>query len=271
MERYKSIFNNEMGEKVALSTTIKQMELELNKTGAKMLEMQEVFSERLKEALRSDAATERERELQMNVVKLEKDLEEAMASLSLANESQKKALDNVMTTQRPYAELSRELISLNAQLQGAAKHRMTIEEDRDRLREMLGRHDLTCATNVDRLTASDRARILKLNREIVKKDKDLTAKQQELADIHTRLDAMQSSGQNKVTQLELALSQATFKLARIKEADDKHKQDFQVRKQMAAQAIRAREIRVGVQVQADRGKFTGIVCSKDSGLGGSLQ
>jgi chromosome segregation ATPase len=239
--RYKSIYDNVMGDKVALSASIKELEASRHRLEAKVLEMREVFEERLKQAKQSDEATEREKELQLHVVRLEKDLEEAMASLSLSNESQKKALDNVMTTQRPYAELSRELIALNKQLQAAAKQRMALEEDRNRLQEMIGRHDLTCAVNVDRLTALDRARNQKLSREVVQKNQEVTAKQKELADLHARLDSLQTAGQNKVTQLELALSQAQFKLARMKEATDKYQQDFKTRSQLAAQAVRAKQ------------------------------
>jgi chromosome segregation ATPase len=129
----------------ALSKSMEKLQ-ESQKTAASLIAQLKASYESKLEGMRDTRIpAARERELLDEIDRYKRELEQAVKGIEVANASGRQALDHANKATQPSADIAKELLQVNAQLKSTTHQLAEAQDQRESLRERLGKAEVACS------------------------------------------------------------------------------------------------------------------------------
>lgn len=244
LETFKAKYSDMVGRELRLGKSVEMLtanERELQKAieelkmsyEKKMLELRNQYAEQTS-ITGSPILSKREEELQVQVEQLKQDLQVALEDLKMATEMGKEAVYQMNSADKPYAQIARELVDVNAMLQRKNQELAQLQAIHDRKSSEYAQAELKVAQRIDQATAKDRSEIHKLSNDLVSSERKLAALQQEVVNLQTTSFELKRKHQNEVQTLNARIRETENHLMQVRSQRDAERNAIERQKQILA-------------------------------------
>jgi chromosome segregation ATPase len=178
--------------------------------------------------------SEREEHLSQQVQQLLQDLQEAKSTLELANKAGKEALHQASSSNKPYAQIARELVDVNAMLHRKNKEMSELQASHDRKSSEYAQEQLRMAQRIDQATAEDRNEIHRLSNDLAGSERKIAALQQQVVSLQTLSYDLKRKHAQEVQQMNSVLREKENYLMQIRTELEAERNNMNRQKQMLA-------------------------------------
>lgn len=243
LEAFKVRYNDMMGRELRLSKSVEMLTANERELQKAIEELKQSYEKKLS-GLRNDYAqqssangggpilSEREEALHQQVEQLKQDLQTALDDLKLATEMGKEAVHQATLSDKPYAQLARELVDVNATLQRKNQELAQLQALHDRKSSEYAQAELKVAQRIDQASNKDRNDIYRLSNELAGSERKLAALQQEIVNLQTMSFDLKRKHQNEVQLLNARVRELENHLTQIRAQRDAERNAVERQKQI---------------------------------------
>jgi len=243
LEAFKTRYNDMVGRELRLSKAVEMLTANERELQKALEELKQSYEQRMsglrQEYAQQSAATgggpilsEREEALSQQVEQLKQDLQTALDDLKLATQMGKEAIHQASVSDKPYAQLARELVDVNAMLQRKNQELTQLQAIHDRKSSEYAQAELQVAQRIDQSTSKDRSEIYRLSNELAGSERKLAALQQEIVNLQTLSFDLKRKHQNEVQLLSSRLRETENHLVQIRAQRDAERNALERQKQI---------------------------------------
>lgn len=243
LESSKQRYNNMVGRELRLGKSVDMLTANERELQKAIEELKQSYEQKLahlrQEYAQQSAASgggpilsEREEQLHQQVEQLKQDLQVALDDLKLATEMGKEAVHQASVSDKPYAQLARELVDVNAMLQRKNQELAQLQAMHDRKSSEYAQAELKLAQRIDQATTKDRSEIYRLSNDLAGTERKLAALQQEIVNLQTLSFDLKRKHQNEVQMLNARLRETENHLMQLRAQRDAERNSIERHKQI---------------------------------------
>ncbi len=206
----------------------------------KLINLQEDYAQKVKQG--GQILSEREQELMHDIKRLKSALESANIALERSNDTNRTALIDLQSSERPCGELAVELISLKERMSFTNRQMLTLQEERDNLIARKAEFEVQYQRRLAEGQSANTIQIQRLNKELQGKNQDIMQKQQEVTEMHNELTNLKAESENKISQLNMQLMQTIFELKQFQESQSQQTRMMQEKERMLNDRARSQTL-----------------------------
>jgi chromosome segregation ATPase len=241
LDNVKLVNDTLQSREIRLNESLKQFEKSDQLLQSQVRDLRDSYEEKLRD-LQEDYAqkvsqggqilSEREQELMHDINRLKSALESANTALERSNDTNRTALIDLQSSERPCGELAVELISLKERMSFTNRQMLTLQEERDNLISRKAEFEVQYQRRLAEGQAANTNQIQRLNKELQAKNQDIMQKQQEVTEMHNDLTNLKAESENKISQLNMQLMQTIFELKQFQESQSQQTRMMQEKERM---------------------------------------
>jgi chromosome segregation ATPase len=251
LDSVKAINDTLQSREIRLNESLKQFEKSDQLLQSQVRDLRDSYEEKLRD-LQEDYAqkvqqggqilSEREQELMHDINRLKSALESANTALERSNDTNRTALIDLQSSERPCGELAVELISLKERMSFTNRQMFTLQEERDNLIARKAEFEVQYQRRLAEGQSANTIQIQRLNKELQGKNQDIMQKQQEVTEMHNELTNLKAESENKISQLNMQLMQTIFELKQFQESQSQQARMMQEKERMLNDRARSQTL-----------------------------